>query len=86
MGFKLVGEADNGVEALEIIDKENLDLAPIDIKMSYMDGIYLSQITYNQYLVVKLSFYLPVISIIYHKVIRYCMFDYTLNQCHLKRL
>ena len=53
LGYELVGEAENGVEALEILDKENPDLALIDIKMPYMDGIELSQIIHDQYPAVK---------------------------------
>jgi len=47
LGFELVGEAENGLEALAILDKENPDLALIDIKMPYMDGIEWSQIIYD---------------------------------------
>lgn len=53
LGYVLVGEAENGVEALEILEKENPDLALIDIKMPYMDGIELSQIIHDRFPAVK---------------------------------
>lgn len=49
LGFSVVGEAENGVEALDIIEKENPDLALIDIKMPYMDGIELSEHIHNRF-------------------------------------
>lgn len=42
-GFQLVGQAENGSEALEIAEKILPDVVITDIKMPFMDGIKLSQ-------------------------------------------
>ncbi|WP_028973110.1 response regulator [Spirochaeta cellobiosiphila] len=38
-GFQIIDEAENGLEALEIIQEKNPDIVITDIKMPYMDGI-----------------------------------------------
>lgn len=43
LGFTVVGEAENGVEALDIIDKTTPDIVITDIKMPFMDGIKLAE-------------------------------------------
>ncbi len=43
LGFNVVGEAENGIEALDIIDKTEPDIVITDIKMPFMDGIKLAQ-------------------------------------------
>ena len=52
--FEVIGEAENGVEALEIIGNENPDLAIIDIEMPYMNGIELAEIVVRDYPALKL--------------------------------
>lgn len=49
-GFKIVGEARNGVEALNILNTESIDLVITDISMPKMDGIeFISQLRkYNK--------------------------------------
>ncbi|MGC9098681.1 MAG: response regulator transcription factor [Dictyoglomus sp.] len=41
LGFKIVGEAEDGIEALEKIKRINPDLCVIDVKMPEMDGLEL---------------------------------------------
>lgn len=41
VGFKIIGEAANGIEALEIAEKTVPDVIITDIKMPFMDGISL---------------------------------------------
>ncbi len=43
LGFCVVGEAENGMEALDIIDKTMPDIVFTDIKMPFMDGIKLAE-------------------------------------------
>jgi two-component system response regulator YesN len=40
-GFRIVGEADNGADALELVCRHQLDLVITDIIMPYMDGVEL---------------------------------------------
>lgn len=43
LGFRVVGEAENGMEALDVIDKTLPDIVFTDIKMPFMDGIKLAE-------------------------------------------
>src|SRR3712207_5975892 len=38
-GFEIVGEANNGIKALELYKKENPDVVTMDITMPDMDGL-----------------------------------------------
>ncbi|SFK99991.1 two-component system, response regulator YesN [Lachnospiraceae bacterium KH1T2] len=42
MGFKVIGSAHNGVEALELAEEMQPDVVMTDIKMPYMDGLQLA--------------------------------------------
>lgn len=48
-GFLVVGEAENGREALEIAEKVQPDVVVTDIKMPFMDGIVLSEELRKEY-------------------------------------
>lgn len=43
IGFRVVGEAENGIEALEIVEKTEPDLLLTDIKMPFVSGIELAR-------------------------------------------
>lgn len=43
IGFRVVGEAENGIEALELVEKEAPDLLLTDIKMPFVSGIELAR-------------------------------------------
>lgn len=43
IGFEVVGEAENGVEALEMVEKKEPDLLLTDIKMPFVSGIELAR-------------------------------------------
>lgn len=43
IGFKVIGEAENGVEALELVEKLEPDLLLTDIKMPFISGIDLAR-------------------------------------------
>ena len=49
LGMEVVGEADSGVEAINIIDDLKPDIAFVDISMPFMDGIEFTEIATNRY-------------------------------------
>lgn len=53
MGFKIVGYAHNGVEALEMAEELQVDVVMTDIKMPYMDGLTLCKKLKELYQAIK---------------------------------
>ena len=54
LGFSVVGTAQNGKEALELIEEYHPDLLISDIKMPFMDGLELSKIIHDNYINTKI--------------------------------
>lgn len=53
-GFEVIGEAENGIEALDIAEKIIPDILITDIKMPFMDGITLAEKFRKKYPVTKI--------------------------------
>lgn len=49
MGLELVGEASNGIEAINVIDDMQPEIAFVDISMPFMDGIEFTKIATQRY-------------------------------------
>lgn len=45
LGFSVIGYANNGVKALEMVEEFQPDVVMTDIKMPYMDGMELADIS-----------------------------------------
>ena len=43
LGFSVIGYANNGVKALEMVEEYQPDVVMTDIKMPYMDGLELAR-------------------------------------------
>ncbi len=54
LGFEVVGTAQNGKEALELIEEHHPDLLISDIKMPFMDGLELSKVIHENYMSTKI--------------------------------
>lgn len=49
LGFKVVGEASSGIEAINTIDDINPDVLFVDIRMPFMDGIEFAKVAIERY-------------------------------------
>ena len=54
LGFSVIGYANNGVKALEMVEEYQPDVVMTDIKMPYMDGLTLSRKLKELYRTVKI--------------------------------
>jgi len=57
LGYSVVAEAKDGIEALALIQQERPDVLILDIKMPGMDGIEVARIVSNKYPVIMLTAY-----------------------------
>lgn len=53
-GFQVVGEGENGREALDVIEETNPDVVFTDIEMPFINGLELSKIMYEDYPLTKI--------------------------------
>ena len=56
LGFTVIGEAENGLEAIDIVEKCNPDVIITDIKMPFMDGIEFAKLVREINPVTKIVF------------------------------
>lgn len=49
LGMSIVGEASSGIEAIHLIDELQPDIAFVDIRMPFMDGIEFSKVAIKRY-------------------------------------
>ena len=54
LGLEVVGEAASGIEAINTIDEIRPDIALVDIRMPFMDGIEFSKLAIKQYPTLKI--------------------------------
>jgi two-component system, response regulator YesN len=54
IGFEIAGEAENGMEALEIVERTVPDVVITDIKMPFMDGLALSEKLHHRFPATKI--------------------------------
>lgn len=79
-GFEIAGEAENGLEALEVMERINPDVAIIDIKMPFMDGMQLAEVFSRDYPATKLMILSGFDEFDYaQKAIRYNVMEYILK-------
>lgn len=57
LGFSVIGYANNGVKALEILEEAQPDVVVTDIRMPYMDGMELAQRIRKEYPATKVLFF-----------------------------
>lgn len=87
IGFEVVGEAENGMEAMEIAEKTVPDVVITDIKMPFMDGLKLAEQLSTRYPTVKIIVLTGFDEFEYaQKAIKLSIFDYVLKPVSSKEL
>lgn len=56
LGFKIVGSAGTGYDALDLLEEHDVDVVLTDIKMPFIDGIELTKIIRRDYPMIKVAF------------------------------
>lgn len=86
-GFEIVAEAVNGLDALEILRKEKLDVVFSDIRMPGMDGLKLTEEVAEQNLDTKIVLISGYSEFEYaRKAIKYGVFEYLLKKIKVEEL
>lgn len=87
LGYIVKGQASNGKEALEILERENIDVVITDIRMPLMTGIELSEIIYEKYPLIKVVIVSGYDDFEYARsALRFGVVDYLLKPINLKKL
>lgn len=87
LGFSVVGVADNGLKALELVEKYQPDVMMTDIKMPYMNGLELTQRVKSEYPATKILIFTGFDEFEYAKeAIRLEVGDYILKPASAKEL
>lgn len=80
LGYELVGDCENGRDAIDFIDRKNVDLVLTDICMPYVDGIELCKYLYENYPEIKVVIFSGFSDFEYAKqAIRYKVVEYMLK-------
>ena len=81
LGYRIAGEAENGLKAMELLNKGNIDVVISDIRMPGMDGIQLMETIQEEKLPVEVILVSGYSEFEYaRKAVRYGAFDYLLKQ------
>lgn len=87
LGYRIAGEAENGLKAMELLKKGNIDVAISDIRMPGMDGIQLMETIQEEKLPVEVILVSGYSEFEYaRKAVRYGAFDYLLKQVSAEEL
>lgn len=62
-GFEVIGDAENGKEALEKIEQNEPDVVLTDIRMPYMDGLEMAENIRQRYPSIKIVIFLVLMNL-----------------------
>lgn len=86
IGFEVVGEAENGADALELVEKLEPDLLLTDIKMPFLSGIELARAVREVRPMVQIAFLSGFDDFTYaQQAIQYNIVSYMLKPISAKR-